>query len=211
MTTTPLTITVIFDKSGSMMRIWDTSMKALKDFILEQRQLDQNNLFSLIMFNNKVEYVFKHKKLEDVDTSVLNQIRPRSSTALNDAIGQAIDDIEAGLTYKGRDGDGRLVERKNVLVILTDGFENASEKYTREDIRRKIESHKDWDVIYLGANQDAIYESQKYGVSRNNTLTFAAEPCCMPKLMASVSDSLRACSQGAAVAFSEKQRFSVTR
>ena len=68
-----------------------------------------------------------------------------------------------------------LKKPKNIIiVIITDGFENASKLFTRKQIFRKITNRKlkdKWTFIFLGANQDAIVEGSKFGISVDLCLT----------------------------------------
>ena len=63
------------------------------------------------------------------------------------------------------------------MVILTDGVENASRTYTREQVFEIIHHQREtygWEFVFLGANQDAIREAGKIGIAPDAALTFAA-------------------------------------
>jgi hypothetical protein len=85
-------------------------------------------------------------------------------TALLDAIGLTIARLDEYPT------------RKRVLVIMTDGAENASVEYKHDQIREMVEDRqqKGWDVMFLGAGLDAIAEAQKIGVAPQSTASYAA-------------------------------------
>ena len=90
---------------------------------------------------------------------------PRDTTPLYDAIGRTI--AEAEKRSKGFD--------RVALVILTDGFENASCEFTREDVLKLLTRKQEqdgWLVVYLGAKQDAWEVGQKFGSSSPNTMSF---------------------------------------
>jgi hypothetical protein len=62
-----------------------------------------------------------------------------------------------------------------VMVIVTDGLENASTQFTKADLKKCIEHQKEkynWKFIYLGANQDAILEGAQYGINKTDTSNF---------------------------------------
>ena len=95
---------------------------------------------------------------------------PSGWTALYDAIGEVIKDLE------GRVGK----DEKVVIAILTDGKENSSTEYSKEVIFEKIshwEKWHPWTFIYLGANQDAFEEGGSMGIttSINVNLTTATD------------------------------------
>jgi UDP-N-acetyl-D-mannosaminuronic acid transferase (WecB/TagA/CpsF family) len=57
-------------------------------------------------------------------------------------------------------------------------MENMSHKYNREQVMKMISKKQDkhnWNVIYLGANQDAIQEAVSMGINAERSLTFAAD------------------------------------
>lgn len=89
--------------------------------------------------------------------------RPWGSTPLNDATVRMIKQMEKS----GAD--------KYLLVIFTDGYENASETKTA-DVRKLIseKEQQGWEFIYLGANQDAWAEGQSRGVARTSSFNFDA-------------------------------------
>jgi hypothetical protein len=63
-----------------------------------------------------------------------------------------------------------------VIVILTDGQENASQKFSREKIFDTISQKKalGWKITFMGANQDAIAVGQSFGVDKESCVTYAA-------------------------------------
>lgn len=76
------------------------------------------------------------------------------------------------------------------LVILTDGHENASREFTRDDILKLLTRKQEqdgWLVIYLGANQDAWEVGQKFGSASPNTMSFDAMNASV--VMASAADA----------------------
>ena len=66
---------------------------------------------------------------------------------------------------------------KVLFIILTDGKENKSTDFSREQVFEKIAKRekKGWNFIYLGANQDAMQEGGKIGVKQFNTVTWTPD------------------------------------
>ena len=85
---------------------------------------------------------------------------PAELTPLYDAVGR---------TMTGLKG------KKGVFVILTDGAENASVEYTQQQIFDMVteQKKKGWEVVFLGADQDAWAASQVLGVDAGSTMSFA--------------------------------------
>jgi hypothetical protein len=64
-----------------------------------------------------------------------------------------------------------------VVAILTDGIENASQRYTASMIAERIKHQREkyaWEFIFMAANQDAVLSGTALGVDRQDCTTFAA-------------------------------------
>ena len=62
-----------------------------------------------------------------------------------------------------------------IFVIITDGLENASTKFTKQKVKEMISDKQEqdgWDFIYLGANIDAAEEAGAIGVKKANAVTY---------------------------------------
>ena len=152
---------VILDRSGSM---HDCAADAVGGYNAYVTKLPTTARVSLTLFDTDgIDLV--RDAVEPVAARLTDdEYVPRSTTPLYDAVGRTIADVE-----KRSKGFDRVA-----LVILTDGLENASREFTREDIlkslTRKQEQHG-WLVVYLGANQDAWEVGQKFGSSSPNMPT----------------------------------------
>jgi hypothetical protein len=63
-----------------------------------------------------------------------------------------------------------------IVVVLTDGQENASLEYTLEDVRKQITERTahGWKFVFLGAAQDAWEQARTMGVPMSGTAQYAA-------------------------------------
>ena len=89
-------------------------------------------------------------------------------TPLYDAIGQ---------TIAGAEGRSKGFDRV-ALVILTDGLENASVKFKRDDVLKLLKDKQGrdgWLVIYLGTNQDAWAVGKQFGTVADNSMSIDAD------------------------------------
>ena len=65
---------------------------------------------------------------------------------------------------------------KVIFVITTDGLENASREYSRDQVKRMIEYERDcygWEFLFLGANMDVVAEAGSFGIQADRSVTFA--------------------------------------
>ena len=93
--------------------------------------------------------------------------QPRGTTPLYDAIGTMIYRLD-------RRGEAEDV----VVVIVTDGLENASREYASGQVHRLIEERKKsgWTFVFLGANQDAYASGERIAVAPGSAANWAASP-----------------------------------
>ena len=146
---------ILLDSSGSMLNMGDEPVQAVNSFIKEQKNAEDST-FSLYTFNNTVTTVYENVPVNEVEE--YKDFDPDNMTALYDAIGNAI-------TKKLKSDRSENV----VMVIVTDGLENASREYRMKDIKKlttDAEENHGWKIIYIGANQDVSEESGKINLTR---------------------------------------------
>ena len=78
-----------------------------------------------------------------------------------------------------------------MVVILTDGQENASTQFNRQRVFDLIgdKTKEGWTFVYLGANQDAFTEAANLGIVGGNTLSYTADSTGIAAATASLSQS----------------------
>ena len=103
-----------------------------------------------------------------------NEYRASGCTALVDALGDAIHHI-AGIHHYARKED---VPEHTVFVITTDGMENASHRYTADEVKRMIRHEKEkygWEFIFLAANIDAVESAASYGIDAEMAVDYVPD------------------------------------
>lgn len=176
-------ISVVLDRSGSMSGIKNDAQGGLNQFIEDQQKLDGEATFSLVQFDHENQKIFDFVNVKDVEPYVLI---PRGWTALLDAIGKEI--VDLGNKLNSMDENDR--PEKVIFVIVTDGAENSSKKYTKENIYEMIKHQEDtykWEFVFMAANQDAIEAGRGIGVSFEKSMTFAANADGATNAFASLS------------------------
>ena len=156
----------VLDRSGSMAGRWTNTIMALQEFVSGLKAKDK---ISLLAFDTSFSMAYEMEKQEKLRLSgVLNgkKIAPRGATALFDAIARMNEHIFK--THK----EGK----KAMVVILTDGYENASKDNTKEHVQGIIESWKKRgiDVSFIGSDFDNFAEGRTMGVNFADTMTVAS-------------------------------------
>ena len=152
-------VVMILDESGSMSGIRDDVIKSVNEFIdVQQKETSTNLLFTFVKFNDLVQTVLSKELIQNVPHITSEKYNPTGCTALFKAISDTIDVFEN--------------ESDVIMVIVTDGQENASPKeYTREKIFNLISNHKNkngWKFIYLSSDIDTFAQGVNLGFGSNN-------------------------------------------
>lgn len=152
---------VITDRSGSMQAIRQDCIGGFEAFIGDQKKVEGECRVTALHFDGQVEYDYVSRSLADVTTL---RLEPRGNTALYDAVGRALN--EQGK----RIADEKWADLVIVLVI-TDGAENASREYTHEQVQGMVKhaESKGWKFIFLATGIEARRTmSGISGASTNN-------------------------------------------
>ena len=108
------------------------------------------------------------------ETDPLYQYCPGGLTAMNDGIGYAIDKIGKWLS------DMPEEERpsKNLIVIMTDGEENASKDYTLAKVQEMIKHQTevyDWSFVYMGMDITSKDAAESLGINNRSYTSKSSE------------------------------------
>ena len=147
----------ILDRSGSMGHLVDDTIGGYNSFIEQQKDTEEEILVTLVLFNHEYKQVFWRVPIINVPKLTREVYTIGGATALNDAVGKAINQPNENLE------DGI----KHLVFIITDGYENSSKEYTTEMIKRLVESRKEkgWEFVFLGANIDSFAVGSQYGIT----------------------------------------------
>ena len=166
-------ITVILDRSGSMEAIQSDVIGGFNQFLRDQQHQPNECWLTLVQFDDHYETVYAHSRIDQAPALTQATYQPRGTTALLDAIGRTIDATGRRLSaLPESDRPDRVL-----LVIITDGLENASTDYSRAQIFQMISTQRDvynWSFLFLAANQDAIAEGAKVGIGAQQAMNFDA-------------------------------------
>lgn len=122
-------------------------------FLDEQSKDEKPVNITLVQFDDKYQVDYKNINVKLADRLNTKTYVPRGSTALYDAIGRSVNDLGAQLSKMNEEDRPQRV----VVVIYTDGEENASREYTLEQVKSMITHQQDvynWQILFLGAGLD---------------------------------------------------------
>jgi uncharacterized protein YegL len=163
-------LVLIMDRSGSMSSIATDMEGAMKEVIKKQKDREEKVLVTYVRFDTEYEEVFHNKDISKIDGF---KLEPRGGTALLDAIGKTVNTFERRFNEKEENKRPSRV----LFIIVTDGEENSSKQFSRNqvfEIIEKIKRDHDWGFTFIGANQDAIGEGSSIGIMRTSSLDYSA-------------------------------------
>lgn len=187
---TTVHVTFVLDRSGSMETIRGDVLGGFNGFVDDQKAQAGECLLTLHQFDSGgFDTLHSARPIGEIPHAGPNDFRPRGMTPLFDAIGRAI--TEAQVRSEQRKGAGEAAEQQ-IVVILTDGQENSSREYTREQVFNLIRAKEaeGWIFTYLGANQDSYAVAHSLGFSGAATQDFLADSGGTRAAYASVSGAV---------------------
>ena len=151
-------VVFILDRSGSMSGSEADTIGGFNSYLKKNRK--KNYLVTTILFDDRYEKLYEQEKISEVEELDEKTYYVRGCTALLDAVGKTIKLME------------KKAEGKVLFAITTDGYENASQEYTKEQIKEMITGHSDWEFMYIGADIDSYAEASAIGISASHTANY---------------------------------------
>ena len=180
----------ILDKSGSMSGLEADTIGGFNSMIERQRKEPGEALVSTVLFANESTVIHDRVDIRKVELMTDRQYSVGGCTALIDAIGQAIHHI--GNVHKyAREED---VPEHTIFVITTDGMENASHRYSSDEVKRMVNRQKEkygWEFLFLGANIDAVETAARFGISEDRAVRYHNDARGQQLNYESVSEAVR--------------------
>jgi hypothetical protein len=181
---------LILDKSGSMESHYGEILQALnKKFdSIRATQAEHPEIpiyVSLTLFSDGPELVFEQKPACELRSLTEAEYVLDGMTALLDAVGMVLGRMQYLLGH-----DLKHHNANAVVVIYTDGMENASRRYTCGDIGAKIKklsADDRWSFTFVGADIDAWDVASRINFNRSNVFSSSKES--VGESMSFLSDS----------------------
>ena len=154
----------IVDRSGSMAGLEKDTIGGFNAMLKEQAELEGEARVTTVLFDNQYRLLHDRIDIRAVAPLTEKDYRVGGGTAFLDAIGRTIKKIRAVQKQTAEEYRAEKV----LFVIITDGEENSSRKYSAEQIKECIEHQKEkygWEFVFFGANMDAVLEASKLGIA----------------------------------------------
>jgi len=140
-------VLMILDCSGSMDSCRAATVSGFNEQLATLRKGHRPDLtsVSLTRFNHDVRFDFTGRHLMNVPDLEFEEYVPGGNTAMYDAVGKTVTNTT---DYE---------DTAYLVVILSDGMENASRVYTAHGVASLLRDRQKtgrWTIVYLGANQD---------------------------------------------------------
>ena len=163
----------IVDRSGSMGGLETDTIGGFNATLNRHRKAEGEAVVSTVLFDNETKVLHDRIDIANVPDMTERDYQVRGCTALLDAVGGGIRHIERVHGYLPEESR----PEHTIFVITTDGYENASRKYSYADVKRMIERKQEqgWEFLFLGANIDAVEEAAKIGIAHDRSATYLAD------------------------------------
>ncbi|MGN0521766.1 MAG: hypothetical protein ACI4IQ_03915 [Eubacterium sp.] len=164
----------ILDRSGSMGGLESDTIGGFNSLIEKQKKQKGKCYVSTVLFDHETEVIHDRIDLGKISPMTEKDYYVRGCTALIDAIGGAIHHIANIHKYARRED----VPEHTMFVIITDGYENASKKYSSDQVKKMIEHEKEkygWEFLFIGANIDAVETAKHFGINEDRAVNYHAD------------------------------------
>ena len=168
----PVQIICILDRSGSMSSLATDTIGGYNSFIEQQKTKAGTAEVTTVLFDDQYEKITDALDLNAVPELTSAEYYARGTTALLDAVGRTITE-----TLSRLEKEKICPAKRRVLVmIMTDGYENASKEFTKAKVKALVEAttkEYDWNYIFIGANIDSAAEAGGIGIDRKHATNYA--------------------------------------
>jgi len=185
-------IVFILDRSGSMDVLVDDTIGGYNSFIETQRNQDGEALITTILFDDRYEILHNGVNIKEIQALTRKEYFARGMTAMLDSIGKAINTVGERLSNTNEEDRPSKV----IFVITTDGMENSSVEFKKDQIKSMIEHQigkYNWQFIFLGANIDAVSEAESLGINAMHAANYTASGLGTRSVYSSISKTVTNC------------------
>ena len=163
---------ILLDRSGSMQSLWVEALSSVNAFAKELANktdgpvVDSHVTLAVFDSQEGLHFDVLRKKQPALhwDNVADKDASPRGMTPLLDAMVRIISLAESDNPDKA------------IIVVMTDGQENASREVTRDGVKAALDrvKAKGWETVFLGANFDNIADASSVGVVGDKQMAMSA-------------------------------------
>ena len=153
-----LDYTFVLDASGSMSgeisEVLDELNRQIRDLKLKFEETERPCRITIVKFDTEYIVLRDSESIETLKEISREEYFAGGMTALYDAIGLAVKRADARVDFQVRRG-----ESEALVVVFTDGGENASSEFTGHDIQnlmRNYQEREGWEIALIGTDISAI-------------------------------------------------------
>lgn len=189
-------VSVLIDESGSMTRVCDATIAGFNEYVgtLKTSLKDDDVHFSAITFDTRgIRKLQVGAPIAKAITLSRENYNPNGGTPLLDAVGrtiQATDEVA-----------GKNKASKIIVVIQTDGEENASAEFKLDQIKTMVEERqgKGWEFVFIGAGINAFEAGATMGIQGVNTVSYTQDSVGTAAIFAATACNTAAYTKGLSV------------
>ncbi len=167
-------VVFILDRSGSMLGLEADTIGGFNSMLAQQKKGPGEAIISTVLFSTQSKVLHDRLPVDWVMPMTMADYVPQGCTALLDAIGDAIHHIGNVHKYARRED----VPEHTMFIITTDGMENASRRYSSDQVKALIQRQKEqygWEFLFLGANIDAVETAGRFGISADRAVNHVSD------------------------------------
>jgi uncharacterized protein YegL len=168
------------DMSGSMAGKIEDMIGGLRTTISTlKKEKDPNTIINLSikLFDDKEILGMRSTNIDLVSDDklekVLEQYKPRGTTAIRDALGNSL------VYFMTMHKMAATPFTSCVIYVMTDGLENASTNpnFLPDNLAAMIKQAEDMNIkiLFVGSNQDAILEAATIGISHGQAINYSED------------------------------------
>ena len=156
--------------------------------LLEEQKKNEDVLVSVIFFSDHAQLIKDREPIETIGMLKENEYQPSGCTALLDTLGDAIVHIEQVQHYIRREDRAE----KTIFAVITDGMENASQRYDEQKIQKLLDRKNEdgWQFLYLASNIDTYATARDYGFKEELSCSYRSTSKGYRSLMKGVNSAI---------------------
>ena len=138
----------------------ENTITSFNEYLEKEKKNKFKTNITTVLFSHEFEYLYQRENVKDIKPLTNKEYYVGGCTALYDALGTSILDLE------------KINPNKALFIIITDGYENASQEFDKNKIKKLIKKHSEWEFIYIGADIDSYTSASEIGIRRDNVANY---------------------------------------